>query len=87
MKASISLNDYRWQYPNTARIPTLTQRGLVGGLLERHEQRMARRARRRALWGRILGWPVDALAWLWRWVTTASAPQPTHSRVWNFGWR
>jgi hypothetical protein len=78
MKSLISLNDYQWQYPNTARIPTLTQSGLVGGLLERHQRRVARRARRRAILHRIVGLPLDVLAWLWRGatgaLTSASAP-------------
>jgi hypothetical protein len=81
MKAPISLNDYRWQYPNTARIPTLTQSGLVGGLLERNERRTARRAWRRLMWERIVGLPVDGLAWLWHWATASPTPAHTPSRA------
>lgn len=85
MNTPISLNDYRWQFPNTARVPTLTQRGLVGGMLERHERRAARRAWRRAMLSRILGWPLDGAAWLWHWATTP--PTPTPARTWNFAWK
>jgi hypothetical protein len=81
MKSTISLNDYRWQYPNTAQIPTLTQGGLVGGLLERHERRMARRARWRMAWHRIIEWPIDAAAWLWHWATAPAAQAPAVVRV------
>jgi hypothetical protein len=64
MKSLISLEDYRFQYPNSASIPTLTQSGLVGGLLDRHEKRVVRRAKRRAVWNAVFGLPFRGLAWI-----------------------
>lgn len=72
MKPSLTIEDYRLQYPNTASIPTITQRGLLGGVLHRHECRMARRAHRRAVMGWILELPFRAVASIWR----ALAPAP-----------
>ena len=64
MKAPISLEDYRFQYPNSTSIPTLTQSGLIGGLLARHDRRVARRAQRRAVWNSIVELPFRGLAWV-----------------------
>lgn len=87
MKTPMSLNEYRWQYPNTAFVPTLSQRGLIGGMLQRHERRMARRAWRRRVFYQIVTWPLDAVAWLWRLATapaTPNVPNPTMVRVSRF---
>jgi RNA polymerase sigma factor (TIGR02999 family) len=46
---SIGLHEYRERYPRMASIPTLTQLGLIGPLLERRQQRSARREKRRAI--------------------------------------
>jgi len=84
MKTSMSLNEYRWQYPNTAFVPTLSQRGLIGEILQQHEKRMARRAWRRRVFYRIVESPVDAVAWLWHLATAPAAPtapNPTMVRV------
>jgi len=73
MNSVLTLEDYRLRYPNTATTGTLTQRGLIGGLLERHERRVARRIRRRAMWQLAIEPPIRGLIWLWH-VVTASAP-------------
>ena len=64
MKAPISLEDYRFQYPNSTSIPTLTQSGMIGGLLARHDRRVARRAQRRAVWNAIVELPLRGLVWV-----------------------
>lgn len=64
MKSTISLEDYRVQYPNSASIPTLGQSGLLAGLLARHDRRMARRAHYRAMWNSVVGVPLSALEWV-----------------------
>ncbi len=69
-----TLEDYRLRYPNTASVPTITQRGLVGELLDRHERRGARRIRRRAVWQHVMGLPIQGVLWMWKAVTTTPAP-------------
>jgi hypothetical protein len=62
MNAPISLEDYRFQYPSSTSMPTLSQSGMIGDLLARRERRMARRAQRRAMWNYIVGLPFRGLA-------------------------
>ncbi|HSI11064.1 MAG TPA: hypothetical protein VK961_03425 [Chthoniobacter sp.] len=78
MKKSMSLNEYRRQYPNTAAVPTLSQSGLIGGMLQRHEKRTARQIWRRALISRVVEFPLDVAAWLWRLATAPAAPAAPH---------
>jgi hypothetical protein len=42
----MTLHDYREQYPRTDKVPTLTQNGQLGVLLERRRRREARAAAR-----------------------------------------
>ena len=49
MDSPISLQAYRERYPYAASVPTLTQLGVVGPLLERLRQNSARKQRRRIL--------------------------------------
>jgi hypothetical protein len=79
MKPYLTVEDYRMRYPNTASIPTITQRGLLGGVLMRHEHRMARRAHRRAVIGWVLELPFRAVASVWR--ALAPAPAVVASRA------
>jgi hypothetical protein len=81
---AFTLEDYRFQYPNTASIPTLTQSGLIGGLLERHDRRMVRRAQRRAMWNYVVELPFRGLSWMSGRITP---PAPVAARAWNSNWR
>ena len=66
MDWTITLHEYRLRYPESAAIPTLTQSGLLGLLLDRQELKRARLARRRAVWKRVCSAPGDACAGIWR---------------------
>ncbi len=44
-----TLHEYHLRYPHTVEFPTLVQNGLIGVLLQRQQQKAARKARRRAL--------------------------------------
>jgi hypothetical protein len=48
MYSTISLREYRVLYPETDTIPSLTQMGAIGFLLERSRQKQMRRERIRA---------------------------------------
>ncbi|TCO89323.1 hypothetical protein EV701_11457 [Chthoniobacter flavus] len=78
MNMPISLEDYRFQYPNSTSIPTLSQSGLIGGLLARRERRLARRAQRRAIWNFVVGLPFRGLAWIVD-LFRPHAPAPTRA--------
>ena len=53
----ITLHEYRLRYPGSAEIPTLTQSGFVGPLLERQRYKAAKLARRRARWRSVFAAP------------------------------
>ncbi|HEY0792458.1 MAG TPA: hypothetical protein VGD78_15450 [Chthoniobacterales bacterium] len=53
MDSPISLQAYRERYPYAASVPTLTQLGVIGPLLERLRQRDARQERHRAFRQRL----------------------------------
>lgn len=75
---AICLHEYHLCYPSAARIPTITQRGLIGPLLEWQRRKAARLASRRAMRGRILVATRSALRWVWRVLTT---PRSTDDRT------
>jgi hypothetical protein len=62
----ISLHEYRLRYPDSAEIPTLTQSGLLGPLLERQHQKAAKLAQRRAMWRSVFAAPRNVCAGIWR---------------------
>jgi len=62
----ISLHEYRLRYPDSAEIPTLTQSGVVGLLLERQQYKAAKLARRRARWSSLFAAPRDLCTGIWR---------------------
>jgi hypothetical protein len=72
MYTEISLHDYRLSYPKTAPIPTITQRGLIGSLLELQRRKAIRATRRKAVRKYLLAMPVKALAWIWRILNTST---------------
>ena len=61
-----TLHEYRTLYPDSAAIPTLTQSGLLGLLLEQQSYRAANLARRQARWKSICATPRTVCAALWR---------------------
>jgi hypothetical protein len=72
MNTAISLHDYRLSFPDSAPLPTITQRGLIGPILERQRKRAIRRILRRAMWHRLVSLPGAALIGVVR-LFTASA--------------
>jgi hypothetical protein len=52
-----TLHEYRMRYPDSAAIPTLTQSGLLGLLLDRQRHKAANLARRRAMWRSVCAAP------------------------------
>jgi hypothetical protein len=84
MKTAISLHEYRLAAPNTDRVPTITQMGLIGPILLREYRKRVRTARRRAAAERLQAATASALRWIWRQLTSAHtvAAHPVH-RVQN----
>jgi hypothetical protein len=78
MNSAISLHEYRIACPGSARIPTVTQQGLIGPILLRHHRKAVRRARRRAARERILAGVANAFAWIWRKLTASAKPASAH---------
>jgi hypothetical protein len=72
MNFEITLHEYRIAYPNSAGIPTITQRGLIGPIMLRQHRKGVRSARRRVARERFLAGVANALTWIWR-KRTASA--------------
>ena len=62
----INLHEYRLRYPDSAQIPTLTQSGFLGLLLERQRYKAAKLARRRARWRSVFAAPRKLCVGLWR---------------------
>jgi hypothetical protein len=75
---TISLHEYRMRYPGSAAIPTLTQSGFLGLLLERQRLRAKRLLRRHAKWQLFRAAP--RIAWVRFWQAFAgpslSSPSP-----------
>jgi hypothetical protein len=65
----ITLHEYRMRYPDSAAIPTLTQSGLLGVLLDRQRQKAASKARRHAMWSSVCALPRKAWVSFWRALT------------------
>jgi hypothetical protein len=72
MYSEISLHDYRLSYPNTVPIPTITQRGLIGPLLELQRREALRAARRKTVQKQLLATPAKAMARIWRTLNTST---------------
>ncbi len=69
MKTEISLHEYRLSAPNTDRVPTITQLGLIGPVLLRRYRKAKRAAQRRAAQERLLARAASALRWIRRQLT------------------
>jgi hypothetical protein len=61
-----TLHEYRTLYPDSAAIPTLTQSGLLGLLLDRQRYKAANLARRQARWKSICTTPRNLCVGIWR---------------------
>jgi hypothetical protein len=61
MKTAISVHEYRLSAPNTDRVPTIAQMGLIGPMLLREYRKRRRAARRRAAVERLQTAAVRAL--------------------------
>jgi len=72
MYSEIGLHDYRLSYPSTVPIPTITQLGLIGPLLERQRRKAIRATHRKAVRKHLLAIPAKALARIWRTLNTSS---------------
>ena len=66
----IGLREYRQGYPGSALNPTITQSGVLRGVLERQQCKTARRTRRRAARRRAAAITRAAFLTLWRAVTS-----------------
>jgi len=69
-----TLHEYRILYPDSAAIPTLTQSGLLGLLLDRQRYKAANLARRQARWKSICATPRNVCIGIWRALTAADLP-------------
>jgi hypothetical protein len=72
MYAAISLHEYRLRHPRSARVPTITQSGLLRRLLEQQQRKTARLARRRAARRRMDARTGNAFLTVWRAVMSGS---------------
>jgi hypothetical protein len=62
----IGLDEYRQRFPRTDSVPTLTQLGLIGLLMERRRQKSARREKRRLFRQQLLRALIQPFAMLGR---------------------
>jgi len=69
-----TLHEYRTLYPQSASIPTLTQSGLLGLLLDRQRYKAASLARRQARWKSVCATPRCVCIGIWRALTAADLP-------------
>jgi len=69
-----TLQEYRMCFPDSAAIPTLTQSGLLGLLLDRQRYKAAKLARRRAMWRSVWAAPRNLSVGIWRAVTMSQLP-------------
>ena len=72
MHSVISLNEYRQRHPRSDRVPTITQCGLLRGLLEQQQRKTARCARRRAARRRMVARTGNVFLTVWRAVMRGS---------------
>jgi hypothetical protein len=70
MNSPITLHEYRLSHPRSASIPTITQSGFLGQILERQRRNTICATRRKAARRRLLIAPFKALFWLWRILNT-----------------
>jgi hypothetical protein len=61
---AITLSEYRVTYPESAAMPTISQRGVLRQILERQQKRHEALVRRRAMRARILEVAAEVAAWL-----------------------
>jgi hypothetical protein len=73
-----TLHEYRTLYPDSAAIPTLTQSGLLGLLLDRQRYKASCLARRHAMWRSVCTAPRNAFLGIWRALTMS---EPRRSRI------
>jgi len=66
MYPTTSLREYRLIYPNTVPVPTITQLGLIGPLLELQRRKAIRATRRKTVRKRLLAVPSRALGYFRR---------------------
>ena len=71
-----TLHEYRTRYPDSAAIPTLTQSGLLGLLLDRQRYKAACLARRHAMWRSVRAAPRNLCVTIWR---ALPVPELRHS--------
>jgi hypothetical protein len=72
----INLHEYRLRYPDSAQIPTLTQSGFLGLLLERQRYKAAKLARRRARWRSLFAVPRNLCVGIWRALAISELRRP-----------
>ena len=78
----INLHEYRLRYPDSAQIPTLTQSGFLGLLLERQRYKAAKLARRRAWWKSVFAAPRNVCIGVWRALASSELRRPVqHTEV------
>jgi hypothetical protein len=75
-QTSIGLHEYRERYPRVASIPTLTQLGAVGSLMERLRRKAVRREKRRAIRQQVLHALLQPFAGVWRMLGRTTPAQP-----------
>jgi hypothetical protein len=61
---AVTLGEYRFSFPGSTSMPTITQRGLVAMVLERHHRKQQRLMRRRAIRARVLEIAAGVVSWL-----------------------
>jgi hypothetical protein len=74
-----TLHEYRILYPDSAPVPTLTQSGLLGLLLDRQRYKAADLARRRARWKSVCAMPRKLFVSIWRALTAADLAKDRQS--------
>ena len=77
-RTTTTLHEYRALYPDSATIPTLTQSGLLGLLLNRQRYKAACLARRHAMWRSVCAAPRNACVGIWRALTMS---EPRRDRI------
>ena len=70
-----ALHECRMLYPDSAPIPTITQSGLLGLLLDRQRYKAAGLAQRRARWKSVCAMPLNLCVGIWRALTMSQLPR------------
>ncbi len=71
-----TLHEYRMLYPGSATIPTLTQSGLLGLLLDRQRYKAVNVARRHAMWRSLRAAPRNACIGIWQALLSLGSATP-----------